>query len=108
MSTTPTTPTATATAAGGDAEAAGNVVMVSGFLFKPVLLEVSVGTTVTWENTDQILHTATAGTPDAPTGAFDGPLDGAGSSFSHTFEEAGRFAFFCGRHPHMRGEVLVR
>jgi plastocyanin len=82
--------------------------MVAGFLFKPELVEVTAGTTVTWENTDQILHTATAGTPDAPSGAFDGPLDGAGSSFSHTFEEAGTFAFFCERHPHMRGEVVVR
>ncbi len=96
------------TSTGAVAETSGSVVLASGFLFKPALLEVTAGTTVTWENTDQILHTATAGTPDAPTGAFDGPLDGAGSSFSHTFEEAGRFAFFCERHPHMRGEVLVR
>lgn len=101
-------PASTSTTEGQAVEESATVVMASGFLFRPDLLEVSAGTTVTWENTDQILHTATAGTPDAPSGAFDGQLDGAGSSFAHTFEEAGSFAFYCERHPHMRGEVLVR
>ena len=83
-------------------------VLVKGFLFQPNAIEVPAGTTVTWENSDQILHTATAGVPDAPSDLFDGQMDGAGTSFTHTFDTPGTFVFFCSRHPHMRGEVTVR
>lgn len=83
-------------------------VEVRGFLFQPDAIEVPAGTLVTWENSDRILHTATAGEPDVPSGLFDGQMQGAGSSFSYSFETPGRFLFFCTRHLHMRGEVLVR
>ena len=85
-----------------------STVSVSGFLFRPKVIEVPAGTTVTWENSDQILHTATAGEPGSPSGLFDGQMDGAGTSFSHTFDDPGTFAFFCSRHLQMRGEVIVR
>jgi len=84
------------------------LVLVKGFLFQPDAIEVPAGATVTWENSDQILHTATAGTPDAPSGLFDGQMDGVGTSFTHTFDTPGKFVFFCTRHLHMRGEVTVR
>lgn len=84
-------------------------VEVRGFLFQPNAIEVPAGASVTWVNSDRILHTATSGEPpDAPSGLFDGQMDGAGTSFSYTFETPGRFLFFCTRHLHMRGEVLVR
>jgi len=83
-------------------------VLVKGFLFQPASIEVPAGTTVTWENSDQILHTATSGGPGAPSGLFDGQMDGADTSFTHSFDTPGTFVFFCSRHPHMRGEVVVR
>lgn len=83
-------------------------VAVQGFLFQPDVIEVPAGTTVTWENTDKILHTATAGEPGSPSGLFDGQMDGAGTSFSYTFDAPGTVSFFCTRHLHMRGEVIVR
>jgi len=83
-------------------------VAVQGFLFQPDVIEVPAGTTVTWENADKILHTATAGEPGSPSGLFDGQMDGAGTSFSHTFDAPGTVSFFCTRHLHMRGEVIVR
>ena len=88
------------------------------FQFAPAVLEIARGTTVTWTNRDEILHTATAGTATKkddfgtydrkPSGAFDGRMDGAGTSFSFTFNESGEFAYFCDRHAHMTAKVVVR
>jgi plastocyanin len=92
---------------GAPAVADSALVLVKGFLFQPDAIRLPAGTTVTWENSDQILHTATAGVPDAASGLFDGQMNGADTSFSHTFDTPGTFVFFCSRHPHMRGEVTV-
>ena len=72
------------------------------FAFEPATLEIPVGTTVTWTNQGQAPHTATA-----EDGSFDsGPLD-PGGTFSHTFEEPGTYAYFCGIHPDMRATIVV-
>ena len=92
---------------GDDAGGAPAAVAVRGFLFQPSPLEITAGTTVTWTNEDDILHTATSGAPDATTDVFDGRMDGRGTSFSFTFGEPGTYAYFCSRHESMRGEVTV-
>lgn len=96
---------ATTTAAGGGAA----VVDVRQFRFMPAEITVAAGTTVTWTNHDDILHTATSGaTPGAADGQFDGPMEGQGRSFSHTFAQPGRFPYFCSRHTSMTGTVVVQ
>lgn len=95
---------------GQDAEGAaevGDAVLVQGFRFQPERLEVAAGATVTWTNEDDVPHTATAGTPEAPGDAFDVALDGVGASGSHTFAEPGTYAYFCEVHNSMRGEIVV-
>jgi plastocyanin len=87
--------------------AGGGTVTVQGFMFRPERLQVKVGTTVTWTNRDQILHTATSGTPGMPSGVFDGEMPEAGKSFSFTFREPGTYPYFCSRHNSMRGEIVV-
>ena len=82
-------------------------VVVEMFRFTPATFRVEAGATVSWANRDQILHTVTSGTPGAPTGRFDGQMDGAGASFNYVFAEAGTFPFFCSRHNAMVGEVQV-
>lgn len=104
----PATSSLSSSPAAASATARSVTVAVQGFLFQPDVIEVPSGTTVTWENTDKILHTATAGEPGFPSGFFDGHMDGPGTSFSHTFDVPGTVSFFCTRHPHMRGEVIVR
>jgi plastocyanin len=89
------------------AQEASNTVAITGFLFKPERLSVPAGTTVTWTNADDIEHTATSGTPDMPEGIFDSGDRTKGQTFSHTFAEAGTFAYFCDNHNGMRGEVDV-
>ena len=100
--TTTTEATTTETPAPATAE-----VSIEGFLFEPESLTVEAGTTVTWTNQDRILHTVTAGTPEQPGDRFDGDLDGAGSTFSVTFDEPGTYEYFCDRHNHMRGTITV-
>lgn len=103
----------TAESPGGEAEPAGETaaggdeVLVQGFRFQPERLEVAAGATVTWTNEDDIAHTATAGTPDAPSGEFDVGLDGVGATGTHTFDEAGTYAYFCEVHNSMLGEIVV-
>lgn len=92
----------------GTAPAASTAVEIAGFLFDPEEVRVAVGSSVTWTNADDILHTVTGGAPDAPeTGTLDGTLDGPGSTYRATFPEAGTFAYFCARHTSMRGTIVV-
>jgi predicted secreted protein with PEFG-CTERM motif len=76
--------------------------------FIPSTVTIDVGGEVTWENNDTAAHTTTAGSPrDGPSGAFDSSLIMAGSSFSHTFDSAGTYDYFCMVHPWMVGSVIV-
>jgi len=76
--------------------------------FIPSMVTIDVGGEVTWENDDTAAHTVTSGTPaEGPDGHFDSSLVMAGSSFSHTFDEAGSFDYFCMVHPWMVGTVIV-
>jgi len=84
---------------------AGSNVVVKLFQFQPGRIQVKAGTTVTWVNDDEILHTVTMEKKD---GGFDAPLDGKGKSFSFTFTKPGIYSYYCDRHEHMRGEIEVR
>ena len=76
--------------------------------FIPSTVTIPMGGTVTWENNDTAAHTSTAGSAtEGPSGVFDSSLIMAGSSFSHTFDEAGTFDYFCMVHPWMAGTVIV-
>ena len=76
--------------------------------FIPSMVTLDIGGEVTWENDDTAAHTVTSGTPtEGPDGIFDSSLVMAGSSFSHIFEEAGSYDYFCMVHPWMQGMVMV-
>lgn len=66
------------------------------------VLRVPVGTTVTWTNDDQMMHSVTAAD-----GSFDSGLLDAGESWSYTFDQPGEFEYFCSPHPWMRAKVIV-
>ena len=96
--------------------------------FDPQEYEVSVGTTVTWENTSSKGHTVTAyddGIPDDAeyfaSGGYDsesearegwrsnGGLLTSGDTYEHTFEVAGEYDYVCLPHENggMVGTVVV-
>lgn len=77
--------------------------------YDPSPANVAVGTTVTFVNDDATLHTAVSGTPDSgPSGEFDSSYLAKGKTFSHKFDTAGTFDYYCTLHPFMVGQVVVK
>ena len=76
--------------------------------FIPSMVTIDVGGEVVWENNDTAAHTITSGSAtEGPDGVFDSSLVMAGSAFSHMFDEAGTYPYFCMVHPWMEGTVVV-
>jgi plastocyanin len=75
--------------------------------YQPNPIQVSVGSTVTWTNTDAQPHTATSGENATPDGRFDSSILAPSATFDHTFTEAGEYPYFCLLHPNMVGTVSV-
>jgi plastocyanin len=80
-----------------------------GKFYTPDPATIPRGANVTWDNDDDTLHTVTSGSPGATSGTeFDSGYLAAGSTFQHTFNNAGIFDYWCTLHPHMIGKVVVR
>jgi plastocyanin len=96
--------------AGGVTRAVGLVAHVAGdpgatisdFKFTPGGLTIHVGDTVTWTNAGPSSHTATL-----RNGSFASGVLRKGASASHTFSQAGTFAYYCQIHPFMHGTIVV-
>jgi plastocyanin len=78
-------------------------VSIDNFTFSPSTLSVSPGTEVTWTNEDDIPHTIVL----LGQGVHSKALDSE-DTFSYRFDKAGTYAYICGLHPHMRGQIEVR
>jgi amicyanin len=86
----------------GSAGAAEPAVKIDNFTFNPPRLTVKAGTTVTWENGDDIPHTVTA-----TKGQFRSKVLDTEQTFSFTFATPGTYEYFCALHPHMTGTIVV-
>jgi plastocyanin len=80
-----------------------NEITIDNFTFTPNELTVAVGTKVKWVNHDDIPHTIVEKKTTFRSKALD-----TDDSFSFTFTSAGTFDYFCGLHPHMVGQVIVK
>jgi amicyanin len=80
-------------------------VKIDNFSFAPPTLTVTVGTTVTWTNRDDIPHTVVS--TDDPK-AFKSKVLDTDEKFSYTFTKAGTYSYFCSVHPKMTGSVVVK
>ena len=78
------------------------VVRIENFTFSPAELTVKKGTTVTWENGDDIPHSVVEANTKFRSKALD-----TGEKFTMTVAEAGEIDYFCGLHPHMKGKIFV-
>jgi plastocyanin len=95
------------------------VEMTNQLTFSPSSVTIQVGDSVTWRNTSQLAHTSTcdaskANDPEAsvrlPAGAepWDSGILTPGGEFSHTFETAGTYRYFCIPHESvMVGQIIV-
>jgi plastocyanin len=77
-------------------------VSIDNFTFKPDVLTVRAGTTVVFENDDDIPHTVVATDGTFRSGALDSE-----DKFTFTFDQSGTYDYFCSLHPHMMGKVIV-
>src|SRR5450432_305437 len=82
---------------------AANSVSIVNMSFSPAALTVTVGTTVTWTNNDNMTHTVTS-----DTSAFDSGNLTVGSKFTKVFSVAGTYEYHCTIHPTMKGSIVVK
>jgi plastocyanin len=88
--------------AAAPARSAEMTVMIDNFTFNPPRLTVTAGTTVTWDNGDDIPHTVASSTRVFRSKALD-----TNDKFSFTFATPGVYEYFCSLHPHMTGTIVV-
>src|SRR5437763_11334958 len=74
---------------------------IAGFRFCPGTVRIAAGTVVRWTNRDSAPHTVTS----RAGGQFDSGSFARGRSWSHRFEQAGMFSYYCTLHPWMEGTV---
>lgn len=84
--------------------AGGNTaqVIIKGFKFVPNEIRVKVGTTITWKNQDGADHTV-----ESVDASFASDQLANGDTISFIFDKPGKFDYFCGIHPSMKGSVIV-
>ena len=80
-------------------------ITIDNYSFTPGTLTVKRGTTVTWTNKDDDVHTIKGA--DGPE-AFSSPALESGARFGFTFQHAGTYHYICTVHPYMHGVIVVR
>jgi len=81
--------------------AADTVSATDSYAYTPDSVTITVGQSVCWQNTGQLMHTVTE-----YAGRFNGSLPG-GQTFVHTYTFAGSFPYYCQQHSNMAGTVVV-
>ena len=76
---------------------------LSNTAFSPNPISISVGTTVSWLNSDSTTHTSTS-----DGGAWNSSNLAPGRRFNFTFTTAGAFPYHCTVHPNMIGTINVQ
>jgi plastocyanin len=78
-------------------------VEITNYEFRPAVLTVTVGTTVTWTSHDDDPHTVTSSE-----NVFASPGLDADETFSYTFSSPGTYPYACKLHPQMTGTIIVK
>ncbi|HKV98359.1 MAG TPA: metallophosphoesterase [Vicinamibacterales bacterium] len=78
-------------------------VVIDNFSFAPAETTVAAGSTITWTNHDDVPHNIVSTDK-----SFKSPVLDTDGTFSHRFDTAGTYEYFCGLHPKMTGRVVVR
>lgn len=101
-SSTSTVVTKTDVVETGVVNEAATMVELKNFAFNPKTLNVKVGTTVTFKNSDLATHTVTADDD-----SFDSGSLAQGETTTVTFDKLGTYGFHCTPHPNMKVTVVV-
>jgi len=77
--------------------------------FNPSTVEIIVGQSVVWTNSDGLAHTVASGTPRmGESGMFSSPVVPSDETYKVTLETAGTFDYYCTLHPWMTGVIIVK
>ena len=77
-------------------------VTIENFRFVPATLKIAAGSSITWTNKDEDVHTVM----DAG-GAFRSAALDEGQSFTFTFAKPGVYRIACSLHPQMSESIVV-
>jgi plastocyanin len=80
----------------------GGKVVIDNFAFTPATVTVKPGTTVTFENHDDIPHSVVD-----VAGKFHSKALDTNDTFQVTFDLPGEYNYYCGLHAHMKGKIVV-
>lgn len=80
-----------------------NEIWMQNTAFVPGNLTVSVGTTVTWTNRDNMAHNTISND-----GLWNSGTLNSGGTFSFTFTDEGTYGYVCTLHPGMTGLITVQ
>lgn len=75
-------------------------VTISNYTFNPPMINVPIGGTVVWTNTDKVPHSVTGLN-------FQSGDIAPGQSYSFLFDQEGTFDYACAQHPQMTGTIIV-
>ena len=78
-------------------------VEIDNFHYTPPMLVVAPGTTVTWKNDDDSLHSVREKDGKFKSAALD-----TDDTFSQTFATPGEYEYLCSIHPYMTGKIVVK
>ncbi|MGI8747225.1 MAG: cupredoxin domain-containing protein [Deinococcus sp.] len=95
-------PSSTATTSPASTPAASTVEIGDNF-FRPQVLKIKVGTTVTWTHNGMVTHNVISS--DLP--ALQSPDLKHGDRYSYTFMKAGTFRYYCAYHANMTATIVV-
>jgi len=73
------------------------------FMFSPMSMTITAGTTVHWKNLDPEPHTVR----DVDANFRSDPLD-QNDSFAHKFDKPRTYRYVCSIHPQMLGTIVVK
>ncbi len=77
-------------------------VQMQNMAFSPSSITISVNTTVTWTNKDNVDHNVTSSS-----GLFSSGTIKSGGTYSHEFTSMGTYNYSCTLHSNMNGTVIV-
>ncbi len=99
----PVSPTAVTPVAPSSLPTSGGTIEVAirGFAFLSSTVRIAPGTIIIWKNYDDVPHSVVGA-------GFQSPILQKGQTYSHKFTTEGTFAYYCGLHPNMKGEIVVR
>jgi Icc protein len=84
------------------ASAAGKDIVVDNFSFAPAATAVTMGSTITWINKDDVPHNIVS-----TDHRFKSPVLDTDEQFSHSFGAPGTYTYYCSLHPKMTGRIVV-